>query len=542
MKKRVFAALSCLLAISMVLTACGGVKTGAGGGTGGVDKNQELNMTITAEPASLDPSISPDTVSFRVLNNINEGLFRMNKDNKPEEAIASRVEVSADKKTYTFTLRDAKWSDGKPVTAKDFEYSWKRTLNPKTGSEYSFILFPIKNAKAYNEGKVDADQVGVKAVDDKTLKVELEEPSPYFQGLTTFTVYGPQRKDIVEKYGKKYATEPDKMVTNGPFDLVEWKHEQSLKLKKSDTYWDRGAVKLETANMNIVKDISTGVNLYTSEQTDMTQLNAELADAFKKSPDFTPVTVSESQFIVFNLKNEFLSNSKIRKAISYAIDREALAKLMKDGSKPALALVPPTITGNDNEPFRKKATHGHLFNPREAKRLLKEGMKEEGFTEKPKLTLLSFDDYRKQASVFIQEQLKTNLGLDIQVDPQPRKQKIDREDNSEFELNYTAWNGDYNDPMTFLDLFLDSGVFSTGHWDNKKYKDLVEKAKGNPDFKERTQQLVKSEGILLDDAAIAPVIYGGKAYLQKPYVKEIVRHPIGADMTLKWAYLDGKDK
>ena len=255
------------------------------GGRKGRDKKQVLDMTLTAEPPGLDSAVTTDVVSFDVLNNVMEGLYCLDKDNRPEPAIAAGVDISEDKKTYTFRLREAKWSDEEPVKAQDFEYAWKRALNPKTKGEYAYILYPIKNAEAHNTGQVSADEVGIKAVDEQTLQVELEYPVPYFLSLTTFPTYMPQRKDIVEKFGEKYGTEPDKMVYNGPFNLSEWQHEQKVQLQKSDTYWDRNTVRLETVNQYIVKDTSTGVNLYTSNQTDLTFLDSELSEAFKKSPD-----------------------------------------------------------------------------------------------------------------------------------------------------------------------------------------------------------------------------------------------------------------
>ncbi|SDX20872.1 oligopeptide transport system substrate-binding protein [Marininema mesophilum] len=531
------------LGLSLMLSACSGVNSGTTGEqNGGADAKQVLEMSIASEPNSLDPSKAVDTVAFDILNNIDEGLFRLNEDNRPEEAIASKMEISPDKKVYTFTLRDAEWSDGKPITAKDFEYSWKRTLNPKTASEYSYILYAIKNAEAYNKGKKSAKDVGVKAVDDKTLRVELKNPSPFFQGLTAFPVFFPERKDIVEKHGNKYGTEPDKMVTNGPFSLSEWQHEQKVQLKKSMTYWDRSGVELATANMSIMKDTATGVNLYNTGKADITQLDAALSDAFKKSAEFTPFTGAVSQYISFNSDNKFLANTKIRKAISYAIDRDTLAKLLKDGSKPATTFVPPTITGTDNENFRKYDTQGQIYNPTEAKRLLKEGMKEAGYTSKPKLSMLSYDDYRKQAAIFIQEQLNTILGIDVEVNPQPLKQKSARETSGDFEMSLMGWGADYNDPMTFLDTMLSDNPFNTGNWKNKEYDSLIKKSQTNPHFKKRFKDMAKAEGIMLQDAAIAPVLYGGKVFLQKQYVKDIVRHPVGAELSLKWAYLDGKTK
>ncbi|GGA44237.1 peptide ABC transporter substrate-binding protein [Kroppenstedtia guangzhouensis] len=541
-RRRFFPLLAMVMTSALLLTACAGVTGGAvGTGEKAGDKKQVLDMTLTAEPPGLDSAVTTDVVSFDVLNNVMEGLYRLDKDNRPEPAIAAGVDISEDKKTYTFRLREAKWSDEEPVKAQDFEYAWKRALNPKTKGEYAYILYPIKNAEAYNTGQVSADEVGIKAVDEQTLQVELEYPVPYFLSLTTFATYMPQRKDIVEKFGEKYGTEPDKMVYNGPFNLSEWQHEQKVQLQKSDTYWDRNTVRLETVNQYIVKDTSTGVNLYTSNQTDLTFLDSELSEAFKKSPEYLPVTTSTVQYLQFNTNNEFLSNANIRKAISYAIDREAMVKILKDGSQPAYGFVSPTIINSNNKNFRKESGDGHQFNPPEAKRLLKVGMEELGITEKPELTMLIYDDNRKKAAEVMQEQLRTNLGLEVRLDPRPLKQKLDEEAKGNFELTFAGWSADYNDPMSYLDMFLTDGPFNRGKWSNKTYDQLIKKSTGNPDNEERAKDLIQAEKILSDHAPIAPLYFGGEVYLQKQYVKNLVRHPVGTGISLKWAYMDGKE-
>lgn len=540
MNKRFTVAITLLSAFSLVISGCGGLQSGASNQEG-VDQNQVLNMTLRAEPTTLDPSLAADLVTSDVLNNVMEGLYRINKDNKPEPAIASGVEISEDKKTYTFTLRDAKWSNDDPVTAQDFEYSWKRTLNPETKAEYAYILYPIKNAEAYNTDEASADDVGVKALDEKTLEVELEEPSPYFLSLTAFSNYYPQNESVVEEFGKEYGTEADKIVYNGPFNVSEWKHEQNVQLKKSDTYWDRNAVRLEVANLNIVKDISLAANLYTGNEADVVELSSELAEAFKKSPEYLPYTGATTQYLVFNTNNQFLSNSKIRKALSYAVDRDSLAKIMKDGSEPAYGFVPPTIFTSDNKVFREESSDHHQYNPQEAKRLLEEGMAELGLTSQPSLTMLSYDDHRKDAAVFIQEQFRNNLDLDVKINPQPFKQKLDRELAGDFEITYAGWGADFNDPQTYLDIYVSEGTYNWADWSNKEYDELIEKAIGNPNNEERTKNFVEAEKILMEEAPIAPITYAGKIYLQKQYVKGVYRHPVGAELSLKWAYLDGKE-
>ncbi|MEW9031532.1 MAG: peptide ABC transporter substrate-binding protein [Planifilum fimeticola] len=541
MKKRAAVSMAVVLVLSTLLTACGGLQSQGNVEDQGAKGPQVLQLMTNNEPGDLDSATSTDVISGTILNNVMEGLMRLDKDDKPQPAIASSYDVSEDKKTYTFTLRDAKWSDGEPVRAQDFEYAWKRALNPKTKSEYAYILYPIKNAEKYNTGKAKASDVGVRALDDKTLEVKLEEPIPYFLSLTTFSTYLPQRKDIVEKFGGDYAMEPDKMVYNGPFVLTSWAHEQSLQLKKNDNYWDRNSVFLSDVKIDIIKDTSTGLNLYTSNQKDMTMLDKAFAEAFKSSPEFTTASGSLVQYVQFNTKNAFLSNTKIRKAISLAIDRESIVKLvLKDGSQPAGGFVPPALLGY-NESFRKQARDYQQFQPAEAKQLFKLGMKELGIDSPPTLTLLSYNDERKDVTVVLKDQLEKTLGLKVKVNPQPLNQKIDLEQKGEFDLSFAGWKADYNDPMTFLDMWVTDGPFNMGKWSSKKFDELIKKSKSNPDFKERINDLIEAERILLEEGvAIAPVYYKNQAYLVKPHVKNLIFHSIGPEYSLKETYIENK--
>ncbi len=270
MGKKLHVGLALLLVASLALTACGGVDQSQGDGG-----KQVLNLTEAQEPPGLDSSTTTDQVSFIVLNNVMEGLYRLDKNNEPVEGMAKSVDISKDKLSYTFKLRDAKWSDGKPVKAQDFEYSWKRALDPKTKSEYAYMLYPVKGAEKFNTKKGKAEDVGVKALDDKTLEVKLEQPVPYFLGLTAFSTFNPLRKDVVEKHGEQYATEPDKMIYNGPFVLSKWNHNKDFQYKKNDNYWEKDVVKLDEINVSIVKDMNQKMNLYSTNKVDFSALGED---------------------------------------------------------------------------------------------------------------------------------------------------------------------------------------------------------------------------------------------------------------------------
>lgn len=499
--------------------------------------HRTLVLTDSQEPPNLDVSKSTDTVSGRILNNVMEGLLRFDKNQRAQPAVArSLPTISKDQLTYTFHLRNTKWSDGKPVRAQDFEYSWKRTLNPKTRSEYAFILFPIKNAEEYHLGKAKEDEVGIKALDDQTLQVTLRAPTPYFTDLTAFGTYQPLRKDIVEKYGDRYAQAPETMVYNGPFQLVDWKHDASLTLKKNPHYWDHKKVKLDTVEIKIIKDVSTGVNLYYTNLLDFAPLSHEFADLYRGKPDFTVIKQLSTRYMEVNQTQKFFKNRKIRQAINYAIDNRLLVNnVLKDGSTPAGGLIPPTIKANDHQSFRSRYPVEPKFDPKKARQLYQEGLAELGLTKQPRVFEVVGDDTHKAKTFmeFLKEQLRVHLGMEIKVTAIPFKQRLDRGKKQQFDLLVGGWNGDYNDPQTFTELFLSDSPFNRGKWANAEYDRLVKKAAYHPNREERTQLQFEAEKILLEDMGVIPLYHEASLAATKPFVKGMYWNLVGQNYTLK---------
>ncbi len=263
---------------------------------------KDLNITSTSDIPTLDASKAEDTVSSEVLMNTMEGLVKLDKDGKIAPGVAGKWEKSEDGKTWTFNLRkDAKWSNGDPVTAKDFEYSWKRTLAPDTASTYGFIMYDIVGAKDYNLGKTDnADGVGIKAVDDYTLEVQLVRPVHYFDSLMFFKSFLPQNQKAVEEFGSEYGTAADKVVYNGPFTLTDWKIEDIYTMSKNPNYWDAGSVKIDKVNTKIVKDPNASLNLYETGDIDLVGLTSENVDKYKESPEFKTTLKASTYFFQVN--------------------------------------------------------------------------------------------------------------------------------------------------------------------------------------------------------------------------------------------------
>ncbi len=558
MKKRA-ALLSMVLASSAFLVACnkddtvekkpeenkGETKTPA---TTEAPK-QVINLVETAEIPALDSAKSTDTTSHVVLSNTMEGLYRMGENEELKDGVAklSETEKSADGKFYTFHLRDdAKWSNGDPVTANDFVYAWRRALDPKTASEYAFILYDIKNAQAINEGKMPTDQLGVTAVDEKTLKVELANAVPYFDRLTTFTTYLPQNEKFVTAQGDKYSLETNNLIFNGPFVLDSWKHEEGWTYKKNPNYWDVATVKLDTINVKVVKDTSTASNLYNTGTIDRAILNSEFVDQYKGKPDFHTQLDPRVFFLRLNLKSPTqpgMANVNLRKALTTSFDKEAATSvILNDGSQPVDGLVPANFAkGPDGKDFRE--ANGSLlpYNIAEAQKYWEQAKKE---LKKDKLTLefLSSDrETDKKVSEFLKGEWEKNLpGLTVNIKQVPFKQRLELEKTFKYEFSMSGWAPDYQDPMTFVDMFETTSPFNETGWSKAEYDKLIKDAKTTllVDQQARWDAMLKAEKILMDDPAIAPVYQRGTAYVQKENVKGILFHPVGGYYSYKWAYVE----
>lgn len=547
-KKLLVLGFAILFVLSVLFSGCSKQQTTPSENTSQAKSQDEqvLNVNLGEEPPMLDPQKSTDAVSFEILNATLEGLVRLNKEGKVEKGsgLAKDWEISPDGLKYTFHLRDAKWSDGTPITAYDFEYAWKRALAPETASQYAYMLYYLKNGEAYNSGKAKAEDVGVKALDDKTLEVTLEKPAPQFLGLTSFITYLPAQKAAVEKYGDKYGSSPDTMVYSGPFMVKEWNHEQNMVLVKNPNYWDKDNVKLEKINMDMVKDDNTVIQNYEAGQYDAIGVPGQYIDKYKNDPNFHQMAMAITWYLQFNNKSKIFSNVNMRKAFTYAVDRKAFVdNILKNGSIPALSFVPPGIPGEKDE-FRKEG--GDFFKDNDvatAKELLAKGMKELGITQLPKIKFVGGDsDAAKKHTQALQEFWNKNLGVSVDIVNVAFKVRLDMMDKGDYDIVYAGWGADYNDPMTFMDLWVTGGGNNTAFYSNPKYDELIKKANSTNDNSVRMQAMHEAEKILMEDMPIGPLYFAGRAYLQRPYVKDWVRFPVGVDNEWKWTYIEGKNK
>lgn len=542
-KRLVVLLLSVILVLGALLAGCSSQSKTATTSQG--QSEQVLNLNLGEEPPTLDPQKATDEVSITVLNAVLEGLVRYNKDGKIEKGsgLAKDWKISDDGLTYTFYLRDAKWSDGNPITAYDFEYAWKRALDPKTGSQYAYQLYYIKGAEEYNSGKGSADQVGVKALDEKTLQVTLKAPAPQFLGLTSFVTYLPLEKSVYEKYGDKVGSDPSTMVFSGPFIIKEWNHEQNIVLEKNPNYWDKDNVKLDKINFSMIKDNNSLVQNYDTGALDSIFIPGDYIDKYKDSPEFHTYALATVWYLQFNNKDKIFKNANIRKAFTLAVNRELFVKeVMKNGSIPAEAVVPPGIPGYNGD-FRSEAGPGYFKDNdvAQAKEYLQKGLKELGLSKLPTIKFLAGDtDTAKKYSVALQQMWNQALGVQVEIQNVAFKVRLDMMDRGDYQIVLAGWGADYNDPMTFLDMWETNNGNNTAFYSNPEYDKLIEQAKVNGDPKSRVEEMIQAEKILMEDMPIGPLWFQARAYVVKPYVKNLYFPAFGPDWEMKWTYIEGK--
>ncbi|GAA0748088.1 peptide ABC transporter substrate-binding protein [Clostridium oceanicum] len=556
-KKFLSVIVSCVVLTSTVLVGCGGNKSAMSNKV--ADKKQYLNLTMKAEPKNLDPSKSTDLYSSQVISETYEGLTRVEVDKKGKEVIkpagAEKWTASKDGLKWTFKLRDYNWSDGKKVTAKDYEYGIKRTLDPKIASQYAYLLDPIKNASKYNKGEEKVENVGVKAVDDKTLEITLEKPCAYFLKTTYFKVMMPQRKDIVEKYGEKFGTESSNMVACGPFTVKNWVHGNKIELAKNKKYWDAKSVKLNDVNIKIQPNEGSRMQELLNGGIDVAAVQKpEWKDKFKKAGKFNPqkVVTPSTNIEFYNQKVKLFSNAKVRKAFSLAVNREGASKtLFKNDFVPAYGFAPPSLQIGEKE-FRKEVSKEPVKKLKEEnkdpKKLLVEGLKELGMNEDPsKITVTyltgSLGDQQKEICEYFQQMYQKALGIKMKIEYVQWPVYMKRINNAEYEISGMAWQGDYNDPMTEFDMWITGSKIIPTNWSNKKYDELIKKAGNLPKEKndKRMKLFKEAENILLyEDAVIAPVVYRTDNYYKKDYVKGMMYTQFGCSYEFKYAYTSGR--
>jgi oligopeptide transport system substrate-binding protein len=473
---------------------------------------QEFTLRLETEPPTLDWNLATDFVSIGVLFHLVEGLAEYDDRDNPVPSLAS-WKVSKDGLTYTYTLKPGlKWSDGVPLTAQHFWDSWERTLNPKTASGYAYFLFDVKNAKEYNEGKLtDPSQLGFKAVDDRTFVVTLKKRATYFATIPAFTVTFPIRKDVIEKFGRKW-TEPENMVVTGPFKLTAWKHDSRIEMAPNPNY--RGpAPKLQKVTGIVVKEDTTAINMFeTGKLTYLARLPALEIERLKKNPGYHTQPYLRSYYYGFNVTKKPFDDPRVRRAFAHAIDRHEITELLKGGQTPNASWIPKGMLG-----FNPKI--GLQYDPAKAKALLAEagfpGGK--GF---PATTFMfdSRDDNRVIAEK-LQNQWQKVLGVKLGVENEEWKVYLGRLRTDAPPIFRHGWGADFPDPDNFMNMFTSYSGNNFTKWKNPKFDAMIEEAAAEPApakrvaIYDRAQRLLEEE-----DAAIVPLFIDATNILVDPRV------------------------
>ncbi len=504
------------------LAGCGRRETRVESG----DRTQTLHYGNLGEPNDLDPALVVDNDTFNIVLALMEGLTQYDpRTGLPIPGVAERWEVSADNLTWTFHLRpEARWSNGDPVTARDFVYAERRMLSPNLGSDYASLLFGLKNAKAYFSSKItDFSLVGTRAADDHTLVLQLAQPLPYLPELLCHASWYPVHQGTIEKFGRmdergSHWTRPGNYVGNGPFMLAEWIPHQIVRVTKSPTYWNHDRVRLHEIDFYPIEDLATEEAMFRSGGLHVTaSVPQDKIPVYKRDPARRKSLQLNTQlgtyYYFFNVSKPPLNDVRVRRALAYSIDRQEIVDRVALGDEPpADHLTPPDTAG-----FTATAKVPH--NPALARQLLAEAgyPMGRGF---PHLELLynTNEGHRKIAEA-IQQMWHHELGIDVGIYNQESKVWSDTLRQKDYQMARYAWVGDYLDPSTFLDTLLGDNGNNYAGWKNAEYDRVVNEGDHEPDQTKRWALYQRAEQIIADECPIAPIYFYTRANLRLPDVK-----------------------
>ena len=558
--KKTKAALAVLMASTMMvgLVGCGGsnaadtsasseAQTASGAEAGGEASSSDLNVMIETPVESLDPQVGQDGTSFEVMANFTDGLMQMDADGQAVPAIAESYDLSEDGLTYTFHLRDAKWSNGTPVTANDFVFAWQRAVDPDVASEYSYMLSDIgqiKNAAEIIAGEKDKSELGVTAVDDKTLQVELNVPVSYFLSLMYFPTFYPVNEEFFNTCADTFATSPETTLSNGAFILDSYEPAATaFHLTKNPDYYDAAKVQLSGLSYQVIQDSQQALMSYQTGALDTTLINGEQVDQVKDDPEFLSVGAGYLWYVVPNVKDvpEF-ANLNIRMAMTMAIDRDAITNdVLKDGSKATYTAVPPQFaTGPDGSDFSEDQTKFAdvcSYDAAVAADYWTKGLEELGTTEITIDMVVDADDAPQKVAQVLKEQWETTLpGITVNLVVEPKKQRIQDMQEGNFQLGLTRWGPDYADPMTYLGMWVTDNANNYGCWSNEEYDAIIAECTTGDfctDAEGRWARMYDAEKIALDEAVIYPLYTQCNAEMLSSKVTGVEYHAVALNRVYK---------
>ncbi len=541
MKKKVFAA---LLATAMVGTMLAGCSTpgSKSGGDGGNSDEKVFRYSTSTEPTTLDPTKSNSIPDNEVQHALTESLVR-NTGGEVYPGVAESWEVSEDGLTYTFHLNpDAKWSDGEQITAQDFVYSWQRLMNPDTAAPYAFIGEYIKNGLAVEKGEMDPSQLGVVAQDDTTLVVTLERPTVYFLSMIGAQAqFAPLRQDIVEEYGSDFAADYEKNVYSGPYVLTKSSDNQWF-FEPNEEYWDRDSIKMDRVELNYVQNPDTAVAMYEDGELDYVQLPSASISAYEgKDNTFLNGNVD---YFYFNVGGDCpeLANKNMRLALNYALDRNKYNQLVNSGYyKPSTGLVFSGLTGIESTYGEESTLEGYPLDgdDAKAKEYLNAALSELGYSDPSEVTLTltttDTESAKKQAEV-CQEMWNKTLGINIEIEQITYAECLSRQQSGDFEIVWAGWGSDYDDPYSYLELFMSSSAYNYSGFQNDEYDALMTATQTEIDAAKRMNMMHQAEQILIDEGAFLPQAEREIHYLLNENVKDVTF--FYCSVNIDWVYAD----
>ncbi len=516
---------------------------GGGGAGEAVDPaTGTITLALSTEPPQLDSTRATDMVSGQILGHVMEGLVRYDEFNRIVPGVAERWRV--DEAQAVFHLRDdSRWSDGTPVTAHDFVFAWRTAVEPETASEYAFILYPIKNARAVNEGELPVTALGATAVDDHTLAVQLERPIGYFDKLVAFPTYYPIRQDFYEGRDGRYGADPEDLLYNGPFVIQRWVHGANLRMTRNDEYWARDRIHLNAIDYAyITSDVNATLNLFKDGKVAIASLDAEtLQDALEQRWKLERFNDGSVFFIEFNHRSTRLThNRNLRKAIQLVVDpAELVYKVIKlPGNTPGESLFPVWLKGVNGYFRQEYPAPEHRVDLDRAHDYLTRAKQELGLDPLPPLIFLSGDNpAANKQSEYFQEVFASRLGLEVKIDRQIFKQRLAKMTAGDFDMVLAGWGPDYADPLTFGDLFASWNKNNRGAYVNRELDAWVEVAQSSLVPEERMQAFDEIQKIIYDDAVILPNYERGSVFVRNPRLKGVVRRAVGTDPDYTGAYI-----
>lgn len=548
-----------ILSLTLLLAACGdadsdGSSTASSQADG--EKNladkQELRLTASSEIPSMDTALATDLTSFTVMNNVFEGLYVLGPDAEPILGVAAKEPtISKDGKTYTFEIRkDAVWSNGEPVTADDFVYAWQKVVAPETASGYAYMFDGlIQNATEIINDEAEPTELGIKAISDTEVEITLTQPTPYFDQLLTLPFFFPQNRAFAQEQGDEYGSTNENLIYNGPFVLEGWDQASSVgwTFEKNKEYWDADSVTLDTISVDVIKEVTTELNLYENGDTDIAFLSGSFVSQYSEDPNFHSSLNATTFYIEMNnLNNEEtieLSNPNIRLAIASAVDKEGYVNnVLQDGSASIDGFVPAGLASNPTTGADYREDAGDLlpYDLEKATEAWEKGLSELG-TDTIELELITSDtEDSKRLAEYLQDQLQKNLpGLTVKLRSMPFSMKLTTVREGNYDMAVNSWIADFADPINYVERF-DTDI-NRMNYSNPAVDALVDKAKATYDDDEaRWETLVDIEKVALgEDAALAPLYQSADSYLLNPKVNDYYKRVFGPD-SYKWTWIEAK--